>query len=86
MGLGASKSLEKSFPQMMLLFHGFISLFKKTITELNLRPEQIYNADESGFIYKSIAIKTLVMESGKTAAGRKKHMERITIKETISFH
>lgn len=53
--------------------------FKNVITELNLVPEQLYNADESGLIYKNLDSKTLVAGFEKTAPGRKNSKERVTI-------
>jgi len=38
----------------------FIESFKDNIKLLGLRPEQIYNADETGLIYKNLNSKTLV--------------------------
>jgi len=41
--------------------------------------EQIYNADETGLIYKDLISKTLVTADAKSASGRKLSKERITV-------
>jgi len=57
----------------------FKEKFKRKIAELNLVPEQIYNADETGLIYKNLGNRTLVTANEKSAPGRKNSKERITI-------
>lgn len=57
----------------------FLESFKKMITDHSLSPEQIYNADESGLVYKNLNDKTLVHQGEKSAPGRKSQKERVTI-------
>ena len=49
------------------------------VREQNLVTDQIYNADESGLIYKFLSNVTLVSSNEKHAPGRKNSKERITI-------
>lgn len=58
--------------------------FINKINENNLRPEQIYNADESGLVYKSIGNKTLVLAKENGSPGHKQSKERITIMPCIN--
>jgi hypothetical protein len=51
---------------------------KEKITELNLSPVQIYNADESALYWKMLPDKTLVLSQEKNAPGRKTIKERVT--------
>lgn len=48
------------------------------IQEMGLTLDQIYNADESGLIYKALPSSTLVSNEEKSAPGRKIPKERIT--------
>lgn len=56
----------------------FLIKFRDKIKELNLSPEQIYNADESGLFFWQIPNKTLVTTKAASAPGRKISKERIT--------
>ncbi|KAL4104008.1 hypothetical protein QTP88_019321 [Uroleucon formosanum] len=53
-------------------FHSFLS-------KLNLSPDQVYNADESGLFWKMLPSKTLAAQSEKSAPGHKSNKERLTI-------
>ena len=57
----------------------FILEFKPKINELGLCPDQIYNADEIGLVFKDLNNKTLVSHTEKTAPGRKNSKQRVTI-------
>lgn len=56
----------------------FVLTFQKKVNDMDLVPEQIYNADESGLFWKLLPDKTLVRADEKTAPGRKVSKERIT--------
>lgn len=52
--------------------------FKKTLEELNLCPDQIYNADESGLFWRVLPNKTFVHKAEASAPGRKMSKDRLT--------
>lgn len=54
------------------------------IREMGLCGEQIYNADETGLVYKSLNQRTLVARNERTAAGRKVFKERITVMPCVN--
>lgn len=56
----------------------FIAKFKKTIEEMNLTPDQVYNADESGLFWRLLPKKTFVHKVEASAPGRKLAKDRIT--------
>ncbi|XP_055910863.1 jerky protein homolog-like [Eupeodes corollae] len=56
----------------------FKNNFAKTIHELQLSQNQIYNADESGLFWKLLPEKTYVAREEKTSPGRKVEKARIT--------
>lgn len=60
------------------LVQPFKEKLMKTITELDLRMEQIYNADESGLYWKMLPEKTYAASFEKSAPGRKPEKQRIT--------
>ena len=62
----------------------FLDTFKSEVAKLDLNSEQIYNADETGLIYKSINDKTLVARNEKSANGCKKNKERITVMQCVN--
>ncbi|CAH1992472.1 unnamed protein product [Acanthoscelides obtectus] len=53
-------------------------MLKDYSKELNLRMEQIYNADESGLYWKMLPEKTYAASFEKSAPGRKLEKQRIT--------
>lgn len=57
----------------------FIDSFINLLQDQDVVPDQIYNADETGLVYKFLNNTTLVSCNEKCAAGRKKSIERITI-------
>lgn len=58
---------------------GFLESFKVTMELLGMNPEQIYNADETGLIFRNLNCKTLVTNTETSAPGRKNSKERITV-------
>nr|XP_022906094.1 jerky protein homolog-like [Onthophagus taurus] len=56
----------------------FLRKFTKKMTELNVLPSQIYNADESALFWKLLPDRTLVHAGERTAPGRKTSKERVT--------
>lgn len=62
----------------------FLEKFKEDILAMDLRPEQIYNADETGLVYKDLSNKTLVLASEKSAPGRKNSKQRITVMPCVN--
>jgi hypothetical protein len=44
-----------------------------------LKPDQIYNTDESGLYWKGLPTRTLVFEREKCAPGHKSSEERLTV-------
>lgn len=56
----------------------FKETLKNTIKDLDLLPEQIYNADESGLYWKLLPDKTYVSNMEKNAPGRKTEKQRLT--------
>ncbi|CAH1989703.1 unnamed protein product [Acanthoscelides obtectus] len=60
------------------LVQPFKEKLMKTITELDLRMEQIYNADVSGLYWKMLPEKTYTASFEKSAPGRKPENQRIT--------
>jgi len=57
----------------------FLKKFQDVLNNSNLLPDQVYNADETGLVYKGLNKKTLVCSTEKTAPGGKTCKERITI-------
>ncbi|XP_056636254.1 jerky protein homolog-like [Diorhabda sublineata] len=53
--------------------------FGSLISKLNLSPDQIYNADESGLFWKMLPSKTLAAQCEKSAPGHKSSKERLTV-------
>ncbi|XP_050526828.1 jerky protein homolog-like [Daktulosphaira vitifoliae] len=53
--------------------------FNSMLSKLNLSPDQVYNADESGLFWKMLPSKTLAAQSEKSAPGHKSSKERLTI-------
>lgn len=62
----------------------FTSDFKKIIAENGFLPEQIYNCDETGLVYKGLHKKTNATVFEKTAVGRKSMKERVTIMPCVN--
>lgn len=60
------------------LIEPFLQKFHDKVSELNLTPDQIYNADESGLFHKIMPNRTLVSFNESSAPGRKVSKERIT--------
>jgi hypothetical protein len=58
---------------------GFIQSFIQQMKDQDLRPKQIYNADKSMLVFKDVGDTTLVTIEEKTANGRKKSKEHITM-------
>lgn len=56
----------------------FLQKLSDKIKELNVMPNQIYNADESALFWKLLPDRTLVHAREKTAPGRKISKERVT--------
>ena len=57
----------------------FVSSFQKFIEEEKYTLNQIFNCDETGLYYKLLPEKTLASSFEKSADGRKKQKERVTI-------
>ena len=57
----------------------FLQKLHKVIEEKNLIPEQIYNADETGLLWKCLPQRTLVSCREKSAPGFKKAKDRLTV-------
>ena len=57
----------------------FLQKLHKVIEEKNLIPEQIYNADETGLLWKCLPQRTLVSCHEKSAPGFKKAKDRLTV-------
>lgn len=57
----------------------FIHKLRAKMTEMQLTPNQVYNADETGLFYKMLPDKTYVAACEKTAPGSKIKKERVTI-------
>ena len=62
----------------------FVESFNKLVADLGLTKEQIYNADETGLIFKNLNSRTLVASHEKSAPGRKNSKERITIMPCVN--
>lgn len=56
----------------------FISDLLEKLVERNLTLDNLYNADESGLLYKEIVSRTLVTQEEKNAPGKKKSKDRLT--------
>jgi hypothetical protein len=56
----------------------FKNLLQNKIEEMQLCPDQIYNADESGIFWKLLPQKTLAHQAEASAPGRKMSKERLT--------
>lgn len=56
----------------------FIHTLRAKMVEMELKNEQLYNADESGLFFRLIPDKTFVAACEKTAPGRKIQKQRIT--------
>lgn len=59
--------------------NSYIAEFKQIVAAHSLTIEQIYNADETGLLWKALPSKTLVSYNEKSAPGHKSSKERITI-------
>ena len=57
----------------------FLQKLNKVIEERGLIPEQIYNADETGLLWKCLPQRTLVSCREKSAPGFKKAKDRLTV-------
>ena len=57
----------------------FLQKLHKVIEEKNLIPEQIYNADETGLLWKCLPQRTLVSCREKSAPGFKKAKDHLTV-------
>ncbi|XP_023228702.1 jerky protein homolog-like [Centruroides sculpturatus] len=57
----------------------FIQTLSKRITELDLTPEQLYNADETCLNWRQLPTKTIITPEEKKVSGRKLQKERITL-------
>ena len=57
----------------------FLQKLHKVIEEKGLAPEQIYNANETGLLWKCSPDRTLVACREKTAPGLKKSKDRLTV-------
>lgn len=55
------------------------SVFEKFISDENLTPDQIYNADETGLFYRMLPGKTLASKLDDAAPGYKKSKDRVTV-------
>lgn len=56
----------------------FKNALQNRITEMQLCPDQIYNADESGLFWKLLPQRTLAHQAEASAPGRKMSKERLT--------
>ena len=57
----------------------FLHKLHKMIEEKGLTPEQIYNADETGLLWKCLPERTLVSCREKSPPGFKKSKDRLTV-------
>lgn len=57
----------------------FLEKLQQVMHDLNLKPQKLYNADETGLFWKMLPEKTLAHSKENTAPGRKSSKERITI-------
>ena len=57
----------------------FVPRFRKMVEEKQLSLDQIFNCDETGLYYRLLPQATLAMSFEKSADGRKKSKDRITI-------
>ena len=71
----AGEKLSADFTEI----ESFRDLLKSKIEELNLSREQIYNADESGLMWRGLPEKTLAHRNEKSASGHKKAKESLTV-------
>ncbi|GBM28161.1 Jerky [Araneus ventricosus] len=53
--------------------------FDKIVADNDLTPEQIYNADETGLLWKCLPTSTLAGRGEKAAKGLKKNKDRLTV-------
>jgi len=56
----------------------FVDKFEKTVRDLGLTSDQVYNADESGLFWRLLPKRVYVCRSEKSADGWKKAKDRIT--------
>jgi hypothetical protein len=56
----------------------FVRKFQEKIEELGLRPEEVYNTEESGLFLRLLATKTFVHQAEESASRRKMSKDRIT--------
>ncbi|KAK3862648.1 hypothetical protein Pcinc_031507 [Petrolisthes cinctipes] len=57
----------------------FIDRFAKLVSEHDLTPEQVYNADETGLLYRCLPTSTLASEAEGAAKGFKQSKDRLTV-------
>ncbi|GAB0091425.1 hypothetical protein DMENIID0001_062680 [Sergentomyia squamirostris] len=61
------------------LLPAFMQELQRVVDEEGLRPEQLYNADETGLNYRKLPNKTLVEKARKSAPGFKINKERVSV-------
>ncbi|GAB0086706.1 LOW QUALITY PROTEIN: jerky protein homolog-like [Sergentomyia squamirostris] len=61
------------------LLPAFMQELQRVVDEEELRPEQLYNADETGLNYRKLPNKTLVEKARKSAPGFKINKERVSV-------
>ena len=57
----------------------FVDEFAKLVTDENLTPDQVYNADESALFWKCTPKRTLKSEDAESPTGYKASKDRVTI-------
>ena len=62
----------------------FVNIFKRIMAENGFLPDQIYNCDKTGLVYKGLHKKTNVANFEKSAAGRKVMKEGVTIMPCVN--
>lgn len=77
-GIRMLKICGEKLSNKAILVDPFIKKFQEKVEELGLKPDQIYNADETGLFFKVMPNKTLVSFKETTAPGRKVSKERLT--------
>lgn len=62
----------------------FLRNFQNILAENGYDPEQIYNCDETGLVFKGLPRRTNVSSNEKTAPGKKVPKERVTIMPCVN--
>lgn len=77
-GIRFLKVCSEKLPSDVNAVHPFKAKVLQNITDMNMTPDQVYNADESACFWKVLPDKTFITADEKAAPGRKISEDRFT--------